>query len=132
MGPRTKRLHLTPLSRWPLFLSYTALLYAASVLPLEQMPEVVTRANDKVLHFIDFFLLALLAFRTLALSSHSFFRLQAEGKAILFSLFYGAFLEWAQKGAAGREASFMDWSADALGVLLAALIFRISKLTRPS
>lgn len=92
----------------------------------------VTRANDKVLHCLNFLILALLAVRTFTISSYAFFRLQAEGKAMTFSLFYGAFLEWAQKYSDGREPSLADWLADALGVLAAAGIFRISKLTHPS
>lgn len=89
----------------------------------------VTHANDKVLHFLDFFILALLAFRTFTLSSLPFFQVKAGRKAVGFSLLYGVFLEWAQWSVPGRDASFWDGTADALGVLAASGIFRISQLT---
>ncbi|MBI2167730.1 MAG: VanZ family protein [Candidatus Omnitrophica bacterium] len=83
------------------------------------------------MHFLDFFLLALLAFRAFFYSPRPFFHLWAGEKAFVFSLLYGAFLEWAQRGVSGRVASLTDWGADALGALVATGIFRISRLTRP-
>lgn len=124
--------NLSESSRWSLFIGYCLLLYVGCTLPGAELPEVVTHANDKVLHFLDFFLLALLAFRTFILSSRSLFCVQAARKAAGFSLFYGAFLEWAQRRVPGRDASFLDWIADAVGVLVASGIFRISRLTPPA
>ena len=73
----------------------------------------VFQANDKVLHFLAFFLLALLAFRVFI----------SRSKASGFSLAYGAFLEGVQQGVPGRSASFIDWFTDAVGILAAAIIF---------
>ena len=122
--------NLSRLSRWPLLVGYCLFLYFGCTLPGEQLPEVVTQANDKVLHFLDFFLLALLSFRTFILSSLSFFHVKAGRKAALFSLLYGFLLEWAQRSVPGRDASFWDGMADALGVLVASGVFRISRLPR--
>ena len=124
--------NLSDLLRWLVFISYSIFLYVVFTLPPQKIPSVVLGANDKILHALDFFLLALLAFRTFFYASHPLFCIHAGGKAVGFSLFYGAFLEWAQRGAPGREASFADWVADAVGILIASLIFRISRLTRPS
>ena len=122
---------LSKFSRWPLFLAYSLFLYVVSTLPPEQLPEAVIRANDKVLHFLDFFLLALLAFRAFIFSSRPLFYAHAGRKAVVFSLFYGAFLEGVQLSVPGRDANFWDWTADASGVLVASGIFRISRLTPP-
>lgn len=118
---------LSNLSRWPLFLTYTVLLFVAYTISLDQIPAAVLRVNDKLMHFLDFLLLALLSFRTFR-ASHSLFSRQAETKAVAFSLLYGAFLEWAQKNTVGRSPSVADWVADALGVFLAGFIFATSKL----
>ena len=115
--------------RWPLFIAYLLLLYVSFTLPSEQLPEAVTYANDKVLHFLDFFLLGLLAFRTFTLPSRPLFQVQAGGKAAVFSLLYGTFLEVLQQRVPGRDASVWDWTADLVGVLVASGIFRISRLT---
>lgn len=95
------------------------------------MPEAILRVNDKLMHYVDFFLLTLLSFRTFA-SSRSLLSRQAETKAAVFSVLYGAFLEWAQRNTVGRTPSFTDWLADALGVFSALIIFSISKLTPSS
>lgn len=117
--------------RWFFFLSYSIFLLILFILPPEQIPEEIASANDKLLHFLDFFLLALLAFQAFASSSRPIFSLQAGLKAASFSFFYGAFLEWLQLRVPGREGSFADWLADAAGILVASGIFRISRLTRP-
>lgn len=118
--------------RWSLFLGYSVLLLVLFLLPPEQIPEEIASANDKLLHFLDFFLLALLAFEALLSSSHSVFSLRPALKAVGFSLFYGAFLECLQLTVPGRESSFTDWLADTMGILAASGIFRISRLTRPA
>lgn len=122
---------LSNLSRWPLFIAYAGFLYFLYTLPLEQFPPALLEVDDKVLHFLDFFLLALLAFRTFALSVSSFFSAHAGVKAAAFSLLYGAFLEWVQVPVPGREMSLTDWLANAAGVLAASGIFWISRLTPP-
>jgi len=119
---------LAKLSRWPLFLAFVVFLFVGHILPPEQIPPAVAQANDKVLHLINFLILALLAYRTFSFSSRTFFSLHAEVKAAGFSLFYGALLEWIQTGIPGRQGDVADWLADAVGIFIASVIFRISKL----
>lgn len=90
------------------------------------------QANDKLLHFLDFLVLALLAFRTFTFSSQPLFYLHAGTKAAGFSVFYGSLLEWSQRTVPGRNASLWDWVADLAGILVASGIFRISRLTPSS
>lgn len=110
---------LSSLSRWPLLSAYCLFLYILFTLPPEELPPVVFEFNDKFLHFLDFFLLNLLALRTFSLSPRPLFHARAGWKAAFFSLSYGAFLEWVQLAAPRREASVLDWLADAAGVFLA-------------
>ena len=113
--------------RWFLFLGYAVILYASCTLPAAQLPAAIGRANDKLLHFLSFFLLALLGFRAFCHSSLELFNRYGEGKMISFSLFYGALIEWVQHSVPGRDMSFSDWLADALGTYLAFLVFRLSR-----
>ena len=123
---------LSEFFRWFVFLSYCVFLYLVYTLPADQIPPAVGRANDKVLHFFNFLLLALLAFQALAHSSLALLNLKAEMLSAGFSLFYGAFLEGAQHSVPGREMSFLDWLADAVGVLAAVATFRTSGFFRKS
>jgi len=109
-------------------LAFVVLLFVGHILPPEQIPPAVAQANDKVLHLINFLILALLAYRTFAFSSRKFFSLHPGVKAAGFSLFYGALLECIQSRIPGRQGDVADWLADAIGVLVASVIFRISKL----
>ena len=119
--------NLSELVRWFLFLACAIVLYIGCTLPAEQLPVVVVRANDKLLHFLSFLLLTLLGFRAFSYSSFDLFSQYGEGKTVSFSLFYGAFIEWAQRSVPGRNMSFSDWLADALGAFLAFWVFRYSR-----
>lgn len=122
---------LSNLSRWPLFLTFTFYVYLSHVLSPDRLP-VGVYINDKVLHFLNFLTLALLGYRTFSRSSGNFFSRHAEQKAMAFALLYGALMEMIQSALPARQASFLDWSADAAGVFLSFVIFRISKLTPPT
>jgi len=119
------------LTHWPFFIAYCLFLYIDSTIPGERLPPFVIYTNDEVLHFLHFFILALLAFRTFISSTQSIFCVQSGSKAAAFSVLYGAFLEEVQLTVPGREASLGDWMTDVLGVLAASGIFRISRLTPP-
>ena len=122
---------LSNLSRWPLFLTFTVYLSLSHILSPDRLP-LAAYVNDKVFHFLNFLILALLGYRTFHRSSRSFFALHSEQKAMAFALFYGALMEMIQSTLPSRTASFADWLADAAGVFVAFLVFRISKLTPPT
>ena len=98
-------------------------IYIVYTLPASQIPPAVARANDKLLHFLTFFILTLFGFRAFSYSSFNSVRRWGECKTISFSLFYGAYLEWAQRSVPGREMSFADFVADSFGTFAAFLIF---------
>lgn len=110
--------------RWTPFLGFTVFLYVTYTLPPDQIPKAVLEANDKLLHFLDFLILTLLAFRSFFYSSSTFFSIKAGGKAFLFSAAYGAFLEGIQSRIGFREGNPLDWLADLAGCVLAYVIAR--------
>ena len=115
--------------RWSAFLGFTAFIYVTFTLPADQLPAYAFELNDKLVHFLDFFLLTLLSFRAFLYSTRPFFSSRGEWKAVSFSLFYGAFLEGVQISVPTRHGDFRDWLADVLGTLAAYGIFKISRLT---
>jgi VanZ family protein len=116
---------LSSLTRWPLFIAYCIFLYLVFTLPLDQIPPAVAQANDKLLHFLDFFILTLLGFRTFSQSSFPFLSQKARIHSVIFSIAYAVFLEWSQEGVPGRAASLTDGLADTLGTFAASLISRM-------
>ena len=108
---------------WCALLGYVFFLYIVYTLPLAEIPVSVTRANDKVLHSLSFLLLSLVGFQTFSGSTWDAFRTRSGVKSAAFSIFYGAFLEWAQRTVPGRDMSFWDFLADSLGTLTAVAIF---------
>lgn len=84
-------------------------------------------ANDKLLHFLDFFLLTLLGFRAFAYSRIASLRVHAGLKATGFSISYSTLLEWNQRFIPGREVSLWDLGANFFGSLTAFLLIGISR-----
>lgn len=104
---------------WPAWL-YTALVLLFGSIP--QGPPGAQRLNDKALHFIGFALAAWLwcrAFRHLAPAAPA---RTAALRGWLASAGLGALLELWQALLPFRSAELLDWVADALGALLAALL----------
>ncbi len=118
---------LSNLGRWAAFLGFSVLLATLFNLPPEKIPPMVAGVNDKLFHFLDFFLLTLLGFRAFAYSGQTLFHAKAGPKATGFSLGYGTLLEWNQRFIPGRAASLWDVAANVLGSLAAFLFIFLSK-----
>jgi VanZ family protein len=78
--------------------------------------------DDKFQHTAAYAILAALAWRALGPGRGRWFR---AGIALLIAAGYGAFDECHQLFVPGRECSFSDWSSDATGAALAAVILAI-------
>lgn len=97
-------------------LLYSALIYWLSDQSTLPMP-LLFENQDKLQHFIAYFLMGLIAWR-------SFYGLSPRGKPVFWLAFgycclYGLSDEWHQSFVAGRTSSGFDWLADSLGGLLA-------------
>lgn len=73
---------------------------------------------DKIGHFLAYTGMAILGFLTFRSGS-------ARILALLFAVALGAALEWGQSFIPGRDMSLIDESANTLGVLCGAVIFRL-------
>ncbi len=99
---------------------YWLILFIATSLPLQRLPSV--GFNDKINHFLAYFILAILINLTLIYQRKS--RLlfnKAPLVTILIGLFYGAVDELHQILVPGRFAETLDWMADGLGTVTGVL-----------
>lgn len=108
---------------------YWLILFVATSLPAERLPSV--GFNDKINHFLAYFILAVLVNLTLIYQRKSRFLFEkATVATIVICLFYGALDELHQLLVPGRSAETLDWVADALGAFAGVLIvyFLINRL----
>ncbi|MDH3268822.1 MAG: VanZ family protein [Ignavibacteria bacterium] len=108
---------------------YWLILFTATSLPLQRLPSV--GFNDKINHFLAYFILAVLVNLTLIYQRKS--RLlfnKAPLVTIIIGLLYGAFDELHQILVPGRFAETLDWMADGLGTITGVLFvyFLINRL----
>lgn len=105
--------------RWwgPLVL-YMMSIYVMSARPV---PESLSGTPDKPMHLAAYLGLALLAVRALARGLLRPAGTRTIAWGVLLAVAYGASDEWHQSFVPGRDASFADLGADALGALLAGV-----------
>ena len=96
-----------------------------SVMPCNDLPKLTIKHFDKVIHFVEYLIFALLVMR--GLDTH---REGISGKqALLFTLIiaglYGILMELFQLFVPGREPSLGDWVADLGGAVVGMTIGRM-------
>lgn len=115
MSGRFLRYHLPPLL-------WAAALFAASSIPSNELPPIVGRFWDKLLHAAAFGIFALLIDRSLRHQDRwPSLRSRSIPVAILLATFYGVTDELHQMLVPGRFSSVLDVVADAVGAALALL-----------
>ncbi|MCP3979919.1 MAG: hypothetical protein GY716_11485 [bacterium] len=112
---------------WAPVAAFVAIVYGLSAQP---RIEGLDFAWDKALHFGAYAVFGALCMR----ACHGGFRparAAATAAALAIALGYGALDEWHQSMVPGRDPSFLDWIADALGAgtsaVLHSLVFRRSE-----
>jgi len=82
-------------------------------------PQVVVEGWDKVNHLLAFLVLAAVGVAAMPAPAP-----WAERWTAFWLLAYGAWIEWAQTLTATRQAEFLDWVADAVGILIGLALAR--------
>ena len=109
-----------------------AVLYAGAIFflssqshPEEQLPSfLLENVSDKVLHAVEYGILAVLCFRTFRWAAGPAVARQAVVLAIVTASVYGITDEVHQLFVPFRESSWLDWLADTIGAAIGALSWR--------
>lgn len=115
-----------------LWIGHWVLVLVVTHAPVTVSPAIVRRGEDKLIHFLLYFFLAMLGgWRVLRRSVPG-----VEGRLIGWAAVYMVFAaldEWTQRFV-GRTPSVYDWLADACGVILATvfLMARRRRLVEPT
>ena len=108
--------------RWiPLVIWIVAVFVLPNVLSLSGSGPDLPHRFDKVIHFVEYMVLALLFHWGLAQHSRSE-RALAFAAVVFACLAIGALDEFTQFFIPQRDSSIMDWLADAAGVIIGALL----------
>jgi hypothetical protein len=114
----TDRQHHKAFWCWCLLVDYAACIFALSAIPGQALPRV--RVNDKLVHALEFGMLAVLTCRALRIQAPSWPLPLVASISILVAICYGAVDEAHQLFVSQRTAELADVAADSLGATLAA------------
>jgi len=103
--------------RWGFLVGYTAGIFLLSAIPGHALPTV--RVSDKLIHAVEFGLLAVLLCRALRVSVTTWSHSRIIFVSALIAIFYGATDEFHQLFVPQRSAELVDLAADSLGATLA-------------
>lgn len=118
---------------WLPVVAYASLIFYLSSLPHpeEDLPKFLfEKIGDKLLHLIEYAVLAILCYRAFRRAASPRVAQQAVMFAILATSFYGMTDEVHQAFVPLRESSWLDWIADTAGAVIGAVgASRIMKRT---
>ncbi len=98
--------------------------FTFSVLPFNG-PDLTPEHSDKIYHFIEFAVLAMLISRSLSIELSKFFPVTIHIFTLILSGMYGILMELLQIFVPGRCACFSDLLADFCGVLAGLILGRV-------
>lgn len=109
---------------WLPVVAYASLIFYLSSLPHpeEDLPKFLfEKIGDKLLHLIEYAMLAILCYRAFRRAAGPRMAQQAVMFAILAASFYGMTDEVHQAFVPLRESSWLDWIADTAGAVIGAV-----------
>jgi len=128
--PFGRRIGLTdrPVLVWAMLLGYCAIVFIGS--SISSVPRELSRVPDYVLHFIEYFIMGLLAHLTFRTKPLSFSAKMSAVIAVLFCLAYAVSDEFHQYFVRNRFASLPDIGADLLGAMFAQVLILLPSTCR--
>lgn len=110
---------------WPCFWLYSLAVLVTALIPGEDLPVFIRDANDLVLHFLEFFLLFLLAQNAFPQSDRAFLVRRTSLWAVVWSLVLAVATEVGQLYVPGRYGDILDFFSDLAGALTAFLCLAV-------
>lgn len=114
------------------FIGYGMIVIIASIIPRLQTPPLGFQALDKLAHFVEFGLFALLAFRSFSQMSQKMSTNRAVLISALFLSFYALLNEIVQHYVPGRQSDPFDLIMDVLGALVVLAFLRLRRRRIPA
>ena len=99
-------------------------IFVQSSISYIKLPDIGIDWLDKILHFLCYGILGLLMARSFLISKYKKYQNKYWQWSIIFCSLYGLSDEIHQRFIPGRLASFSDWLADTLGVVIFILIYK--------
>lgn len=106
---------------WLLAIGYAGLIFLGSSFPIPPLPLQKAISADKIIHFIEYAILAYLLYRA-CYHSTGLVQTRAPNLSLLLSVLYAFSDEWHQLYVPGRQTSEWDFLFDALGAVAAVLV----------
>jgi len=107
--------------RWSPTLAYMMLVWVLSSIP-RTAPVVIVPMQDKVVHLVEYAVLAILYCYSIARSLPQWKKPAVLALSVLLAALWGAVDEWHQSFMPNRDADVMDAVADALGAIIGCAI----------
>jgi VanZ family protein len=120
----------------PVFL-YAGLILLVSSIPQLPEPDLGIPSMDKLAHFVEYGILAILVLRAFTYSASTRTSTVKYLIAILICVIFAAFDEYHQASIPGRDSDLFDLAADSVGIVIGSLLHHLimtrrANLTRPS
>jgi VanZ family protein len=115
-------MHTKPFPYRYLALFYALLIFAVSAIPSLSAPPLGLVFEDKIIHFFEFGLFALLLFLAFYNSGKQFLKSHVFLLSAAIGIIYAVSDELHQKFVPGRSCEFLDFVADFLGIALVLIL----------
>lgn len=111
---------------WAPVLGYAVLIFYLSSLPYpgKDLPSAFGEVNDKLIHCVEYGVLAVLLYRALRWGAGPHWAARAWWAAVLCAVLYGVSDELHQSFVPPREMDPYDVAADSVGAVVAATVWR--------
>ncbi len=100
---------------WTAFAAASFLVFRGATLPPEEVPQILIRFNDRLVHGMEYFLLFLLAANAFRKTAWIWLTRFPYSLAFGYCLVMGILTETAQRYVPGRVPDIFDWASDGLG-----------------
>jgi len=105
------------------FIVYATLVLLVSSLPRLPDPDLGIKFLDKLAHGLEYMIFALLGLRAICATKIKYNTTTRYAFFMLFSLAFAALDEWHQIYIPGRQADWLDFLSDSLGLGLGIILF---------
>lgn len=109
-----------------IFWIYSYLLVQAALVPASNLPDLPFQVNDKLIHFLQFLILFIVS-RAYFFPFTARFRVDLNAICFAYGLSLAVVTEILQQTVAGRSASYADFFANGIGLILGYSFFWVLK-----